>query len=459
MESSPSLHTLSLLVVYLVWSVITVACSLLLAKCAIHGRRRFQVWRTCIIALLACWIALLFFPVLLSSTPSALLIPSAGYALTHVHAAALSKREFDLLARITPWALWLYVAGLVIFAARAALRLTWLRRVLKHAQPPSAKIQSIFDQARGFDRYRGCTIHVLPGLSSPATIGWLRPRILLPDFCAIKPDDNAIRQAMRHELKHIQRRDALWSSVAQLASIVLWFNPAIWVSLSRMQIEREFACDEELIADTPHNRRAYAECLVYFARNQSGGHVAPILNLTSPASFTHRRIVAILTLPTRSSISLRLARLIVGISTLVLLPLCLAALRFDFYRNASFFTSVLAHPIHVLTTPQHLRSRHNLSATAISSSRHEASVQKTARTASTAPDERLIAEHRSALDILTYSTMGDTPDSTAARENTLPEGRVGTENNFHLDVSWKSVAVSTAEVVAGAGRGHGHDDH
>jgi hypothetical protein len=247
--------------------------------------------------------------------------------------------------------------------------------------------------------------------------------------------------------------------VAQLASIVLWFNPAIWVSLSRMQIEREFACDEELIGDTPHGRESYAECLVYFARNHSSGNVAPILNLTSPASFTHRRIVAILTLPTHSPMPLVFARLIVSITSLILLPLCLAALRFDFYRNATFFTSVLAHPIHVLT-PQHMRTRHNPSATAIRSSRHEASPQETARAASTAPDEKLIAEHRSALDILTYSTMGDTPDNTAARENTLPEGRVGTQNTSRVDVSWKSVALSTAGAIVGAAHGHGdHDDH
>ena len=52
------------------------------------------------------------------------------------------------------------------------------------------------------------------------------------------------RLVLLHELAHIRRYDCLTQLVAQAACALHWFNPLVWLAKSRMQSERELACDD-----------------------------------------------------------------------------------------------------------------------------------------------------------------------------------------------------------------------
>jgi beta-lactamase regulating signal transducer with metallopeptidase domain len=67
-----------------------------------------------------------------------------------------------------------------------------------------------------------------------------------------------------HELIHVQRRDWLWVLGEETVRAVLWFNPAVWWLIARVQLAREELVDELTVLAT-NRRRAYMEALLAFA--------------------------------------------------------------------------------------------------------------------------------------------------------------------------------------------------
>jgi beta-lactamase regulating signal transducer with metallopeptidase domain len=106
----------------------------------------------------------------------------------------------------------------------------------------------------------------------PMTSGILRPLVLLPagDF------DSTIAQrldVLRHELAHVRRHDCLTQLIAQLACAVNWFNPLAWLAARQMRIEREQACDDEVLR-AGAKASDYADYLMRVARDTHMSAVA-----------------------------------------------------------------------------------------------------------------------------------------------------------------------------------------
>ncbi len=167
------------------------------------------------------------------------------------------------------------VTWLLASAVRNQLRLQW---VLRFTTAPINAIRDRFmpiAQQLGISR---CRLLVLAGLTSPATVGFLRPVILLPDMDALPlasdGDDAELTDILRHELHHVRRCDYLWSSLASSCRAILFFHPGMTFAMRRMQFERELACDFAVVAQSPHRRVEYAETLVRFARRELDQHHA-----------------------------------------------------------------------------------------------------------------------------------------------------------------------------------------
>ncbi|MDB5388686.1 MAG: antirepressor regulating drug resistance protein, partial [Planctomycetaceae bacterium] len=89
-------------------------------------------------------------------------------------------------------------------------------------------------------------VHLGPVGAMPMVWGSLRGHLLLPDDAATR-DGFPLRAVLLHELAHLRRRDPLTMVIGQFARAVYWFNPLAWLAVSRMRIERERACDDDVL--------------------------------------------------------------------------------------------------------------------------------------------------------------------------------------------------------------------
>ncbi len=64
-----------------------------------------------------------------------------------------------------------------------------------------------------------------------------------------------------HEFAHLRRWDDWTNLLQKVVRAIFLFHPAVWWIDGRLALEREMACDDEVVAGTG-NPRGYAKCLV-----------------------------------------------------------------------------------------------------------------------------------------------------------------------------------------------------
>ena len=99
----------------------------------------------------------------------------------------------------------------------------------------------------------------------PMMWGIFRPVILLPVDAAAWGSER-LRAVLLHELAHVQRRDCMVQTIAQIACTVYWFNPLVWVVTRRMRTEVEQACDDHVL-NAGYRSTEYAQHLIDAVRN------------------------------------------------------------------------------------------------------------------------------------------------------------------------------------------------
>jgi len=144
------------------------------------------------------------------------------------------------------------------------------------------------------------TIRYVRELAQPVTFGFRAPVILLPS--AVRDQPAPIQRAvLAHELWHVRRRDWLWTLGEEGLRAALWFHPAVWSLLSRIQSAREEVVDE-LTVLTTGSRRTYVNALLAFA-DSSPSMAAPafarrkhlvrrLVLISKEAVMSGRRVVA-----------------------------------------------------------------------------------------------------------------------------------------------------------------------
>jgi beta-lactamase regulating signal transducer with metallopeptidase domain len=75
-----------------------------------------------------------------------------------------------------------------------------------------------------------------------------RPTITIPKGLSDKLTRTEFEAVLLHELAHARRFDNLTSAFVHALVCLFWFHPLLWVLERRIQVERERACDETVMA-------------------------------------------------------------------------------------------------------------------------------------------------------------------------------------------------------------------
>jgi beta-lactamase regulating signal transducer with metallopeptidase domain len=132
---------------------------------------------------------------------------------------------------------------------------------------------------------RKVTVILHERTAMPATMGVLRPTILLPPEAPhwSEPDR---RRVLLHELEHIRRGDWWIHLSARAVCIVYWFHPLVWIAWRQLGVEAERACDDAVVRGT--DRADYAEQLLTLAERLSSPPPRLMLSMANRSDLSTR---------------------------------------------------------------------------------------------------------------------------------------------------------------------------
>ena len=204
-------------------------------------------------------------------------------------AAVRPSRPFDPVGVL--FGTWVIVA--VTLLARLAVRTARTARLVR-SYPPLADADLLAELSAAAAQVGGRPppAVVSPAGTGPAVTGLVRPRLLVPADFADRLAPNARRLVLLHELAHVRRRDVPVGWVASAAAAVHWFNPAAWLALSQLRVERELAADAAVL-DATGDRAGYGDVLVRLAQAHLTPSPAAASAMAEPVDALHRRITMI----------------------------------------------------------------------------------------------------------------------------------------------------------------------
>jgi beta-lactamase regulating signal transducer with metallopeptidase domain len=284
---------------------------LLLGRLLNGPRQRFAIWLGFMLGSLGYWLY-----ILTSSLPVSAATPSASYTAPRIAHQFLVPLRFQhsavILGRTLGGA---YLAGVLLLLAAGIWKRIRLHFLLRQGSAPSGELKNLFEEMCRSFGVRRCELLILGKVSSPATVCWWRPRILLPQVCEQLGASAPMADILYHELAHVARRDYFWSTINDVICRVLFFHPAVWQARGQMRIHREMACDLAVVAVRPEHRIDYAHTLTRVARLCLPGKYPVIgIDFAASASLLTHRVHAILSQPEKSSWPKKLSRSVAGLA-------------------------------------------------------------------------------------------------------------------------------------------------
>jgi hypothetical protein len=185
--------------------------------------------------------------------------------------------------------LYVAVASLLVFRLGAGVGMAlWLRSQSKKLEGP----------------WRPMPIRLSPKISMPLAIGGFRPCVLLPMDATEWPEEQ-LRAVYLHEVAHLRNLDWLWQTLANLVSIVHWFNPIAWLINRNLRSDMERLADDSVLlqgippsdyattlvdlAKTRHTNSAGVLGIAFGRRQGLKERVGAILNESEPRTLLSKK--------------------------------------------------------------------------------------------------------------------------------------------------------------------------
>jgi len=154
-------------------------------------------------------------------------------------------------------------------------------------------------------------------ITSPVTIGYLKPMILVPLAAVANLTTHQMEAVLLHELAHIRRHDYLINLIINSIQTVLYFNPFVKLFVKTIERERERSCDE-LVMQFQYDAHNYASALLMLEKNSI--HAQQMAIAASGKSDLLNRVERILNVEKKNVFSFnKMAGLFAGLLCIVVL--------------------------------------------------------------------------------------------------------------------------------------------
>ncbi len=170
----------------------------------------------------------------------------------------------------------LWAVAAAVLMARLAAGYLYMRRLRQESKSLPVAYQR---RLRHWSHYcglrRAVRLRSSPAISTPVVVGLLHPVVLIPEAMVGVLSAEELDQVYLHELAHIRRWDD-WSNLVQkVIAALCCFFPVVWWIGRRLDLEREIACDDWVVAQTGKSC-SYAVCLTRLLELSTGSRL-PVL--------------------------------------------------------------------------------------------------------------------------------------------------------------------------------------
>lgn len=172
-------------------------------------------------------------------------------------------QSFELLPVFLTSASIAYLALLIFPTVKVFRNWQFLQRIKRNGLEKSPLAHRLFVQKISAHLGIKKSVHVYISnlVSSPVTIGYLKPIILIPIAALNNMTTQQVEAILLHELSHIRRHDYLVNLLLTMVHVVLYFNPFVKLFIRKVEIERENCCDE-LVLQFQYDKISYATALL-----------------------------------------------------------------------------------------------------------------------------------------------------------------------------------------------------
>ena len=186
-----------------------------------------------------------------------------------------------------------WLGGFLYLSGRLLLSLGCVRlAVSRSSEVTTGDWRLLFDRVlRRLDIDRPVRLLVSPRLEVALSVGIFRPAILLPQVAQTWSRER-LESILLHELAHVKRWDNLSNVVSQWACTFHWYNPVVWWTADQLKVERERACDDQVLA-TGTLASEYVGHLLEVARAISSRRLWGHLEVSQSSALKDRLVAAL----------------------------------------------------------------------------------------------------------------------------------------------------------------------
>lgn len=283
--------------VHSLWQIALIGLSLYVILRLIPGRSAHVRYT---ISTLAIWsiviAALSTFIIMLPVENNKVDLPGAIVVMNTTSSLSLAGKLSLWLEQHMPMMLTVWLGGVVILMVRLLFSIGWISHI-RSSSIPSATLQESLNNI-----IHKLHLNVRPvvsdsgHISSPVTIGHLKPLILFPIGIVNQLTPAEVEAILTHELAHIVRRDYLSNLIQSFIETLFYYHPVTWWISRIVRTERENRADD-LAVSWCGDHLAYAKALMTVQEMQADMAPSLAIGFSSPKGLMLARIQRILHIP------------------------------------------------------------------------------------------------------------------------------------------------------------------